>query len=40
MLRKRTPGLKLREWAGAGARHWKQLGFNSVDEFIEAVRSR
>lgn len=40
VLRKRTPGLKLRKWAGAGARRWKQLGFNSVDEFIEAVRSR
>ncbi len=40
VLRKRTPGLRLRKWAGAGARRWRQLGFNSVDEFIEAVRSR
>ena len=40
VLRKSTPGLSLRKWAGAGARGWKQLGFKSVDEFIEAVRGR
>ena len=40
VLRKRTPRLSLRKWAGAGGRGWKQLGFKSVDEFIEAVRGR
>ena len=40
VLRKRTPGLSLRKWAGVGARGWKRLGFKSVDEFIEAVRGR
>lgn len=40
VLRKRTPRLTLRKWAGAGARGWKRLGFKSVDEFIEAVRGR
>jgi AbrB family looped-hinge helix DNA binding protein len=40
VLRKSTPGLALRKWAGAGGRGLKQLGFKSVDEFIEAVRGR
>lgn len=40
VLRKATPRLSLRKWAGTGARGWKQLGFGSVDEFIEAVRGR
>lgn len=40
VLRKSTPGLTLRKWAGAGGRGLKQLGFKSVDEFIEAVRGR
>lgn len=40
VLRRATPTLKLRKWAGSGSRRLKQLGFESVDEFVEAVRGR
>jgi AbrB family looped-hinge helix DNA binding protein len=40
VLRRATPELSLRKWAGSGARRLKQLGFKSADEFIEAVRGR
>jgi hypothetical protein len=40
VLRRATPPLSLRSWAGTSARRLKQLGSKSVDEFIEAVRGR
>jgi AbrB family looped-hinge helix DNA binding protein len=40
VLRKVPPALTLRKWQGRGASSLKEMGFRSVDEFIEAVRGR
>ena len=40
VLRKAAPKLTLRNWQGRCAESLREMGFNSVDEFIEAVRGR
>jgi AbrB family looped-hinge helix DNA binding protein len=40
VLKKAAPKLTLRKWKGSCAGSLKEMGFGSVDEFIEAVRGR
>ena len=40
VLRKTSPQLTLRNWQGKRASSLKEMGFGSVDEFIEAIRGR